>query len=281
MNPRYFLILVLPCVLAVSCAGATKNTFRDEKRGEDFRLEVVSEGYVLPVFEHRGRSYIEGRQGARYLLRITNNSPGRIEVVAAVDGRDVIDGQPMDSDKHGYIILPHSSAVIDGWRTSMQTVAAFRFTSPEDSYSTRMGSSSRKLGMIEVAVFREKREPRGPLVLQSSSRTWEREAEGIDEAAPQAAPAESGASMDDWKDRYPRRKKSNLGTQFGETHQSSVQEVDFVRESSSPDFWLGLRYDDASGLCELGLKDFCGGERGPLQPTHHAEPERHFAQPPP
>ena len=44
---------------------------------------------------------------------------------------------------------------IDGWRTSMSTVAAFRFSEIQDSYADRKGKG-RNVGVIGVAFFGEK-----------------------------------------------------------------------------------------------------------------------------
>ena len=58
-----------------------------------YTLELVGEsGRSLPAFEHRGQAWVLGRRDQRYLLRVRNGSGRRIEVVASVDGRDVVTG---------------------------------------------------------------------------------------------------------------------------------------------------------------------------------------------
>jgi hypothetical protein len=73
-----------------------------------------------------------------------------------VDGLDVLDGRPASFSKCGYVIGPRGSLTIPGWRTSMSSVAAFRFAAVPDSYAARKHEDTRNVGVIGVAVFREK-----------------------------------------------------------------------------------------------------------------------------
>jgi hypothetical protein len=118
-------------------------------------MAVVAEtGEVLPGFAADGRTYVVGQAGQRYVVRITNDTGGRYEVVGSVDGLDVIDGRPAAYGKRGYIVAPHSSLMIDGFRTSDDTVAAFRFAAVRDSYAARTGDD-RNVGVIGLAFFAE------------------------------------------------------------------------------------------------------------------------------
>lgn len=118
-------------------------------------MAVVGEsGEVLQGFAADGRTYVTGQAGQRYVIRITNDTGGRYEVVGSVDGLDVIDGRPAAYGKRGYIVNPHSSLTIDGFRTSDDTVAAFRFAAVRDSYAARTGDD-RNVGVIGLAFFAE------------------------------------------------------------------------------------------------------------------------------
>jgi|GEM_PF-340956 len=120
-----------------------------------FSFSVVDEsGRVLPASDVDGRRYTEGSAGTRYQLRISNNTAFRFEVVASVDGLDVIDGSDAAYTKRGYILDPWTTITIDGWRTSDDTVAAFRFSDIGDSYADRTGRP-RNVGVIGVAFFHE------------------------------------------------------------------------------------------------------------------------------
>ena len=120
-----------------------------------FSFSVVdAHGRVLPASDVDGRRYTEGSAGTRYQLRISNNTAFRFEVVASVDGLDVIDGDEAGYHKRGYILDPWTTITIDGWRTSDDTVAAFRFSDIGDSYADRTGRP-RNIGVIGVAFFHE------------------------------------------------------------------------------------------------------------------------------
>ena len=119
-------------------------------------IRVVDEGgSPLPTFAAGGRSYVLGHDGARYSIRIENQTAARFEAVATVDGLDVIDGQPGSFEKRGYLVAPWSSVEIDGFRRSEEQVAAFRFGRVQDSYAAKRGSD-RNVGVIGVAVFQER-----------------------------------------------------------------------------------------------------------------------------
>lgn len=96
-----------------------------------------------------------GRAGQRYELRFKNNTDTRLEIVASVDGLDVLDGKPAAITKRGYLVEPGSGITIDGWRTSLNSVAAFRFGSVENSYAGKKYGDSRNVGVIGIAVFYE------------------------------------------------------------------------------------------------------------------------------
>ena len=112
-------------------------------------------GNTLAGYAASGRTYVVGESGRRYNLRITNQTAGRFEVVASVDGLDVIDGKHASPGKRGYILSPSSTLVIDGFRTSDEAVAAFRFAAVRDSYAARTGDD-RNVGVIGFAFFAER-----------------------------------------------------------------------------------------------------------------------------
>ena len=119
-------------------------------------IRVVDDhGAPLPTFSTAGRSYVMGNDGARYSIRIENQTGARFEAVATVDGLDVIDGQPGSFEKRGYLVAPWSSVEIDGFRRSEDEVAAFRFGRVRDSYAAKRGND-RNVGVIGVAVFQER-----------------------------------------------------------------------------------------------------------------------------
>ena len=115
---------------------------------------VDDAGVALPGVAAPGRGYVIGRAGQRYNIQITNHTAGRYELVASVDGLDVIDGRGGSFARRGYIVQPSSTLTIEGFRTSDDTVAAFRFSSVRDSYAGRTGDG-RNVGVIGLAFFSE------------------------------------------------------------------------------------------------------------------------------
>ncbi len=115
-------------------------------------------GGVLPGVKAGDKTLVIGRAGERYNLVIENETGGRYEIVATVDGLDVIDGKGGDLRKRGYILDPYDTLVIDGFRRSSSTVAAFRFGAVEESYAART-SGDRNVGVIGVAFFAERDSP--------------------------------------------------------------------------------------------------------------------------
>jgi len=116
---------------------------------------VDEAGRTLSGFTAGGRTLIMGEDGQRYRIVVHNATPARFEVVASVDGLDVIDGKPADPNRRGYLVDPHGVLTIDGFRTSDDAVAAFRFGRVADSYAART-SGDRNVGVIGMAIFAER-----------------------------------------------------------------------------------------------------------------------------
>jgi hypothetical protein len=115
---------------------------------------VDEAGRTLPGFQAGGRTLVIGEDGMRYRIVVRNSTPVRFEIVASVDGLDVIDGKPADPNRRGYLVDPHGTLVIDGFRTSDSEVAAFRFGRVADSYAART-SGDRNVGVVGLAIFSE------------------------------------------------------------------------------------------------------------------------------
>jgi hypothetical protein len=261
--------LALAAVLA-ACAPRLPAAKEVPARWGPYTLELVGDsGRALPTFAHRGRTYVLGALGGRYLVRFRNGSSRRVEVVASVDGLDVVDGRSAAFEKRGYVVEPHGELTIDGFRLSSSAVAAFRFSSVPRSYAARQGDA-RDVGVIGLAVFPD----RAPQVRAAPAAPPWRDEEGASahrgdgrsrgaEAAPSEAggrppeaggpPAAAEAAPAPGHDASRLSKRPGLGTEFGEEHASWVTEVAFERASERPDAVLTLRYDDRPGLLALGI----------------------------
>ena len=84
-------------------------------------------GSFLSGFVANSKNFIVGEAGRRYSIVVRNNSNSRLEIVLSVDGLDVLDGKAASFSKRGYLVDPRSEVEVDGFRQSMDTVAAFRF----------------------------------------------------------------------------------------------------------------------------------------------------------
>jgi len=251
----------------VACTPRLPAAQEVSARWGGYSVEAVGEsGRILPTFQHRGRTYVLGALGERYLLRFRNGTGRRVEVVAAVDGRDVLDGRPASVQKRGYVVEPWGELTVDGFRTSQEAVAAFRFSSVSRSYAARKGDA-RDVGVVGLAVFSERarrvlpppravpyeeRDDAAPGASRDGFESRKSESAPPPSAAPSPAP-EAGAVAGAPSNRGRAMERPGLGTEFGEEHASHVERTTFERASARPDAVLTFRYDDREGLLALGI----------------------------
>jgi hypothetical protein len=250
------------------------------------RMEIVDEwAQALPAFDQGGRRYVLGQIGDRYQVRIVNPTGSRVEAVVSVDGLDAVDGRVANLNKRGYILPAYGEVTIDGFRTSLDTVAAFRFSSVRDSYAART-HHPRNVGVVGVAFFAERPPPvvhYSPPRPVTSRAAPAPPAENADKEAP--APRTLGPSAPKAEGAGASAARPGLGTEFGETRESRVVETSFVRSSASPMAVSEVRYDDREGLLSRGIQ-IDPPARDPrdveneLRDTAQAFPESRFAQPP-
>lgn len=202
----------------------------------DIQIVNRTTGEQLTTYRHKGQLWVAGKPGDRYAVQVINKTPGRMLTVVSVDGINVVSGETAVTSQRGYVLSPKSSVDIAGWRKSDRDVAAFYFTSIDDSYA---GKTSRpdNVGVIGVAAFREYQEPIPAPARELSSNEAPAETRSRDAAsAPSAAKAES-----------------KLGTGHGERVYSPTQQVEFRRASSTPDEIITIRYDAYANLVARGI----------------------------
>jgi hypothetical protein len=226
--------------------------------GRSVDVDVIDRdtGQVLEVYRHRGRHYVAGRPGARYAIRIGNRSGGRVLAVTAVDGINIVSGQTAAWDQTGYVFETGQSYDLAGWRKNDQQVAAFAFTSLPDSYAARTGRPL-DVGVIGVAVFRERLQPVGVTPPWNSVDSRERDSSGT-AAAPRsmqapaaAAPVTQAKSERSAADRA--EPQGRLGTAHGEREYSQVSHTSFERASTAPDEIVSIQYDRYENLLAAGI----------------------------
>jgi hypothetical protein len=115
----------------------------------------------LPAYEtyswgSERRRFVIGRENDNYSIVVKNLCKSRLELVASVDGLDVIDGRSAGFAKQGYVIAPGETLEIKGWRISPDRVARFRFSTVAGSYTNLRHGDHRNAGVIGLAVFDEK-----------------------------------------------------------------------------------------------------------------------------
>ncbi len=184
------------------------------------------------------RAYLEAERHHNYGIRVRNQSAGRIGLVIAVDGRNIISGQRSDllAGEPMYVLGAYEQATYEGWRTSDSNVQRFIFTDAENSYAQAWGDRS-AMGVIAVAAFRE------VPVVQPQRRS------GRQSTAPSAnAPGEARAG----KSMESADAAGVAGTGFGDSHQSRSVRVHFKpgRHAFTKQF---LKYEWRETLVRLGI----------------------------
>lgn len=203
---------------------------------DQYALTVLIAGKPAKEYGHEGRTFIAGRNGSDYTIRLTNKSPRRVKAVVTVDGLSVIDGKPASMDGPGYIINAWSNADVPGWRVSDDGVARFQFGNPADSYAAQSGKPEHQ-GVIGAAFFEEEvPEPvyRATLDAGTTTASWGTP-KGIESASLRS-----------------RSLGGSLGTGFGSRIDHQVRRVDF-KSLSYPTTVIEIRYEDAAILRGLGI----------------------------
>ena len=257
---------VLAAVLVLAAAGVGP-ALADPDLAE---VQVVNRdtGQPLPVWSHHGRLFVAGEPGARYSLRVTNHTGGRVLVVLSVDGINIISGQTAGYDQRGYVFEPYESFDLTGWRKSSTEVAAFSFAPLPQSYAVRTGRPA-DVGVIGMAVFRE-RLPIQPLTAESHAAPtpWRRltplaipSPPPLVVPAPSPPPPASGRASEAvvTGSRLARRDFNSaaatekLGTAHGAREWSLSEVVSFVRATPYPQTIRQIEYDTYDNLVASGV----------------------------
>lgn len=210
-------------------------------------FEVLVDGRPLRTIEHAGRTYLPVPQlGVEYEIRISNQGPRRITAIVSVDGLSVINGRPASEAHPGYLVDPHSSVLIQGWRRDMDRVAAFSFEERNKSYASRVGRPE-NIGVLGLIAIEEMSWRPVPRLDQEDSRA----------RSAKAAPGAVGG----------------IGTGYGRDIDSAIQYVPFVRSSNKRT--ITLYYDTLDALRKAGI---------PVDGRPHPDPfpgDSEFVPPPP
>lgn len=242
----------------------------------DVSIVNRSTGERLMPYRHGGRLYVAGTPGERYAVELRSRQGERVLTVLSVDGVNVLTGQTAATLQSGYVIDGWQSYAINGWRKSMEDVAQFVFTPLPDSYAARTGRPG-NVGVIGVAVYRERATPSQPAALAPPAEPWRPEARqragdgaagtmakmaesnaGSSVASADNAPAAPGSLAEQRVERDAARgdaemKARRLGTGHGEREHSPTRYTEFVRASDTPDEIVTIYYDSRANLVARGI----------------------------
>jgi hypothetical protein len=244
---RYVVILIMAVVL-MTIASAPAYPHTKSKLPGEVRIEVTPEhGGTFLIIPHRdswkGRThiikqYLEARRGDSYGIVVRNTTPERIGVVIAVDGRNIISGKKsnLGNSEAMYIVDSYGYGEYDGWRTASDTVHKFYFTDMADSYAMRTFGDATAMGVIAVAVYREKEQPH-PLYEKGPAKT-------------PAAPAAEGTA----RAKTGMARDESAGTGFGDERYSPTIRVAFNPENTPIQKTL-FKYEWREVLCRKGILD--------------------------
>ena len=264
---------ILGAASFLALLGCTQPTLA--ARLVDVAIVNRSTGERLTPWRHEGKLYVAGTPGERYAIELKSRQGERVLTVLSIDGVNVLTGQTAATLQSGYVIDGWQSYAINGWRKSMDDVAQFVFTALPDSYAARTGRPG-NVGVIGVAVYREKASPSQPIALAPQPASpWrgESRAQAGDEAAaaPMAKKAENEGSRDraaagavgeQLAERRADRQESladaeskamKLGTGHGQREHSPTRYTEFARQSDTPDEIVTIYYDSRANLIARGI----------------------------
>jgi hypothetical protein len=125
--------------------------------GNSAKVEIIIDGNSVPIYSHKGKTYLEAIKGKEYSIRISNPLGERVGVALSVDGLNTIDAKQTKAAKAAkWILDPYESVVISGWQISDQQSRQFFFTNEDNSYGAKMGKTE-NLGLISAVFFKERR----------------------------------------------------------------------------------------------------------------------------
>jgi len=252
-----------------------------------FELQVLPNGRsAADEYLHQGAIWIEGRESSKYVLKFSNKSSGRVNVVLSVDGLDVIKGQPAGPNSQGYVVNAYSTLEVPGWVLDNKTAAEFYFAKAGKSYVSASGNNTANTGVIGAMVFKEKMYyqyntvtpvvsgwyPGAPSVPnpqpwgvwtqlnydnQTKSTGMATSAETL-RGIGQNAIAPSAASV------YHSQQvtasaasavEQSVGTGFGDATEFTTVTTQFIRENpTNPDAILAIYYNSLQSLQKMGIQ---------------------------
>jgi len=229
---------------------------------------VTDNGHTIPFYPHKmthgvRKVYAEAVKGDHYRIVMRNLLNRRVGVVVAVDGRNIISGQPswLRNNERMYILEPHAVYEYSGWRTAQDRVNRFYFTDVPDSYAAAFGDTS-AMGVIALAVYPEVQKYKKPADLSTVPSGPRPQADAREEKAAPSARGEASQSA---------------GTGYGREEYSPSRIVSFEPERKAVETVL-IKYEWRETLCRMNVIS-CGTTYGSTR--NRLWDSYGFAPPPP
>lgn len=212
-----------------------------------FQLKILVNDNPVQEYHKSGRTFIEGRKGSNFSLKLVNLTSRRLLVHPTVDGLSAMHGKEASVEDHrGYVLGRHRVIIVPGWRVDDENVAKFYFAGGGESYAEQTGKGLDK-GVIACAIWQEYTAPK--------KRT-----KGIEEEKTNYAispenrmnPTRSYRGGGCTGQSVPCMQ--NLGTGFGKAAHHAVHKVEFDTATQEPAAVVTIYYDDFEGLRTRGIK---------------------------
>lgn len=203
------------------------------------------------------QTYIEGREGSEFTIRLTNRNSFRVLAIPSVDGLSILDGKPAGSNSSGYILEANQVLDIPGWKVDNATAAKFFFSgmknNTDESYVAQSGNDTANKGVIGLMVFNEKPQYQNmmkgivsaPMGVANPMRSF-----GIASSTLMCSNSITASSatptMDSALDH-----DAALGTGFGQATDFSTTKSTFERNDLL--CLMVMYYKDARGLKKVGI----------------------------
>lgn len=122
-------------------------------------LSIEVNGKAIAEYEKNSAIFIEGKDGAKYSIRVKNHNEYRCKIVVGVDGISILDSKPISDDNNqtGYIIEAYGETLIKGYRIDANNVSSFKFVAKEKAYvsETNKELEGKTTGTISCRVYKE------------------------------------------------------------------------------------------------------------------------------
>lgn len=211
-------------------------------------IEIWSQDRAQPIYSQAGRLYVPATKGESYEIVVQNKTGSRILVVESVDGRNVLKDEPASVSGEGMVLRAYGSWRNQGWRLDDDTVRKFVFTDAQSAIATQAGAGE-SLGVIGIAVFREKQDWRDYNFIPKYPPAWLRVHSRMTFSADRGLPTPDvleEASINSLSDE-------RIGTGMGEEIRDHVGRTHFERNSLQPETRIEIYYRSFEWLKANGI----------------------------